>query len=78
MKPRIRDVRDIREIEPRDFDSILKINQHSLPGVSELSLHDLQVLHRVSEFSRVIELEENLVGYIFAIHKGQNYDGDEY
>lgn len=72
LKPNIRDVRT------QDFDSIFKINQEAAPQVFVLDDHELSLLHKLCEYSKVIEIDGIVAGYIFVLGRGLVYDGDEY
>ena len=70
--------RRIRELGPKDYPSILRINRESAPGVFELDDTELSSLHELCEYSKVIEIDGETAGYILALGKGLHYDGEEY
>lgn len=67
-----------RDIEVSDFSTILKINLESIPGVAELDSKDLAYLLDRCGYSRAIEINSEIIGYLLAIRKGREYDGEEY
>jgi hypothetical protein len=67
-----------RAVDAQDFASILRINRESTPGVSAMSPDELDLLAGFCEFSRVVELDGEILGYVFAMRAGLTYDGEEY
>lgn len=67
-----------REIRTKDFQSILQINQESIPNVFELNTGEFSLLLKLCEYSKVVEIDNEIAGYLFVLGKSQKYDGDEY
>jgi predicted GNAT superfamily acetyltransferase len=68
----------IRNTDSKDFESILKINQAAIPNVFELDADEFFLLLEICEYSKVVEINCEIAGYIFALGKGLVYDGEEY
>ena len=68
----------IRNIVIGDFDSIFDINRTSIPNVFELNAHEFSLLLNLCEYSKVINFNNEIAGYIFVVGRGQAYDGEEY
>lgn len=68
----------VRETCRTDFSSILRINRESVPNVSELDADEFSLLLDLCEYSKVVEVDGEIAGYIFALGKGMDYDGEEY
>ena len=68
----------IRSMGRDDFESILEINQESLPHVFSLDASEFSLLLGLCEYSRVAEIGNEMAGYLFVLGKGLEYDGEEY
>lgn len=68
----------VRNMVIKDFDSILEINQESIPNVFELDANEFSHLLELCEYSRVVEIQNETVGYIFVLGKSLKYDEREY
>jgi predicted GNAT superfamily acetyltransferase len=67
-----------RSIESKDFAAILEINHASLTGVSQLAPDYFAQLTDLCEHSKLCEIADNIVGYLFAMREDLEYDGEEY
>lgn len=68
----------IRGIDTDDFESIIEINQASVPNVFDLDTSEFSLLIELCEYLRVAEINNEIAGYMFALGKGLNYDAEEY
>lgn len=67
-----------RNAIPKDYERILSINRESLPGVAVLECDYFEVLIRVCDYFRVIEVDSKVAGYIFAMNQDASYDAEEF
>jgi predicted GNAT superfamily acetyltransferase len=67
-----------RDALSRDSNAILRINRDSLSGVSVLNReYFVQLLTECTLF-RVIEVDEEVAGYVCILDQDANYDGEEF
>ena len=67
-----------RNATSEDYERILAINQESLPGVAVLDRDYFEVLIKICEYFRVIEVDSEVAGYIFAMDQDASYDAEEF
>ena len=68
----------IRHATINDRDSILTINRSALNGVSEMDNAYYDLLVAESAIFHVIEVNEEIVGYVCALAHEAAYDGEEF
>lgn len=68
----------VRDGQVNDLTDILSINRLSLPGVSLLDAHEFAILCNASRFFRVLEVDNLIAGYLFALDRHASYDGEEF
>lgn len=61
-----------------NFDAIVAINREPVPGVAELERAYFTLLVDVCEHFRVIEVDGETAGYIFAMNQDAAYTGEEF
>ncbi|MEO0538607.1 MAG: GNAT family N-acetyltransferase [Cyanobacteria bacterium P01_A01_bin.123] len=67
-----------RNATPEDYERVLSINRESLPGVALLERDYFEVLIKICEHFRVIEVDSVVAGYIFAMNQDASYDAEEF
>lgn len=68
----------IRDLTTNDFDAVVAINQVSQPFVFEIDAAEFSLLLGLCEYSKVLEIDGEIAGYVFALGKGEDYNGEEY
>jgi predicted GNAT superfamily acetyltransferase len=68
----------IRPVRPDDFAQVLAINAEGYPGVTRLTLAELNLARELSPYFGVAEHEAQVIGYIITYRGEQEYDGDEF
>ncbi len=61
-----------------DFEPVIEINRESVPYVFGLDAAEFSRLLEKCEYSRVVEIDGQIAGYLFVLGKGLEYDGEEY
>lgn len=67
-----------RNATPEDYGHVLSINRESLPGVAVLEQDYFEGLIKICEHFRVIDVDNRVVGYIFAMNQNASYDAGEF
>ena len=68
----------IRDANANDFAQILRLNEESVHFLSPLSLSRLQSLHAEADYHRVLEIDDEVVGFLLAFREGTPYDSINY
>jgi uncharacterized protein len=68
----------IRDANANDFAQILYLNEESVHFLSPLSLPRLQALHTEADYHRVLEIDNEIVGFLLAFREGTQYDSTNY
>jgi predicted GNAT superfamily acetyltransferase len=68
----------IRDANVDDFAQILGLNEESVHFLSPLSLLRLQSLHAEADYHRVLEIDNEIVGFLLAFREGSQYDSTNY
>ncbi len=68
----------IRNANANDFAKILRLNEESVHFLSPLSLPRLQALHAEADYHRVLEIDDEIVGFLMAFREGTQYDSTNY
>jgi uncharacterized protein len=68
----------IRNANADDFAKILRLNEESVHFLSPLSLPRLQSLHAEADYHRVLEIDDEIVGFLLAFREGTQYDSTNY
>mgnify|MGYP003648400440 FL=1 len=73
-----RTMQPCRDALPADYDAVKAINRESPEALSLLDADYFAQLLDLSDYFRVIELEDEVAGYLFAITHRAAYDGEEF
>ncbi len=68
----------ITEIERRDFDAVLTLNDESIPHVNRIGIEDLQWFCANGAFVRVASIDGRLAGFLIGLRPGTNYASVNY
>jgi predicted GNAT superfamily acetyltransferase len=68
----------IRDVGPGDSDAIFRINADALPGVAVLTPEYFEQLMSACAMFRLIEVKEQVAGYLCAMNRYAAYDGEEF
>jgi predicted GNAT superfamily acetyltransferase len=68
----------MRDATLRDSDAIFRINAEYLPGVSQLTPQYFEHLIRECVLFQLIEVGNQVVGYLCAMNANAIYDGEEF
>jgi len=68
----------IRELCSRDIESVLKLNNESIPAVNELLISELEDILSMSQKSWVVDVEKNIVAALITLGPGVQYQSNNY
>lgn len=67
-----------RDALPEDYDAVIAINQESTRALSLLDADYFAQLLELGDYFRVVEDQDKVAGYLFAIDHRAAYDGEEF
>ncbi|MCH8944406.1 MAG: GNAT family N-acetyltransferase [Proteobacteria bacterium] len=68
----------IKNVTPKDFADVLRLNEDSLPHVSRIGTDDLQWFADNAAYFRMIRIDERLAGFLIGLRPGTNYASPNY
>lgn len=68
----------IRDCQVRDYDTLLRLNEDAVPGVSRISREDLVHMHEESLSLRIATVGELIGGFLLAFEQGADYGSPNY
>jgi len=68
----------LREVESRDFERILELNEESVHYLSPLDMEKLRRLWEQSEMFSVVECDGMVEAFVLTIREGKDYDSLNY
>jgi predicted GNAT superfamily acetyltransferase len=68
----------IRDVEPRDFDTILSLNESEVRFTSPMDLERLQFLDSISDYHKAAVVETNVAAFLLVMKAGCNYVNDNF
>ena len=64
----------LREVESRDLERILELNEESVHFLSPLTMEKLRRLWEQSEMFSVVECDGTVEAFVLTIREGKDYD----
>ena len=58
--------------------TIVKINQEALPGVSSVTLEDMEHFLSIVDYFRTLQLDDTIAGFLIALTPGKDYHSPNY
>ena len=68
----------IKNVTPKDFADVLRLNEDSVPHVSSISTDDLQWFANNAVYFRMIRIDERLAGFLIGLRPGTSYSSPNY
>ena len=68
----------IKNVTPKDFADVLRLNEDSLPHVSSIGTDDLQWFADNAAYFRMIRIDERLAGFLIGLRPGTSYSSPNY
>ena len=68
----------IKNVTPKDFADVLRLNEDSVPHVSRIGTDDLQWFADNAVYFRMIEIDERLAGFLIGLRPGTSYSSPNY
>lgn len=68
----------VRDVEYKDLEELLRINESYVPKLSTLTLDKLKILQMMSSYFQLISIENKIIGFILAFEENKKYDSLNY
>ncbi|HET6633292.1 MAG TPA: GNAT family N-acetyltransferase [Rhodanobacteraceae bacterium] len=68
----------IRDVNQRDLDAVLALNNGAGPGILPLNREALRWFHDHASYFRVAEVDRHLAGFLIALREGTDYRSPNY
>jgi uncharacterized protein len=68
----------IRPFEPRDIETVTRVNNDAYPAVPRVSVAQMADLAALCDLTMVCEVGGEVVGFLFAVEPGKDYDSENY
>jgi predicted GNAT superfamily acetyltransferase len=68
----------IRPFEPTDAASVTQVNNDAYPAVPTANVSEIIDLAELCDWTMVCEMDGEVVGFLFAVEPGKNYESENY
>lgn len=68
----------IIETKKNHLDKILALNESFLPAVSSVNITQMERFLDIADYFKIILIDNNVSGFLIAIHPGKNYNSPNY
>ena len=68
----------IRDVEARDYDMILELNEELVHFLSPMDISQLEEFRRVAQLFKVVELDGEAIAFMIVLKEGLDYESENY
>lgn len=68
----------IRDVQNQDFETILQLNEDSVPHVTSIPMSKFKDFANTAAFFKVVEEQNKVIGFVIAINQGSEYESLNY